>query len=83
MDRREWHRTEIDLPTIGAIYTDSDDVGVYGGGVVVIFMNGHGCPFRDEAKEWGGETTLVKNGLDITGSPDSEPVPYCRSIRRS
>ena len=54
--RREQRRLEewkVDLPTIGAIYSNLDEAGLYGGGLVVIFMSGFGRPFRDEG--WNSE----------------------------
>ena len=54
--RREQHPLEewkVDVPIIGAIYSNMDDDGLYGGGPIVIFMSGLGRPFREEG--WDSE----------------------------
>ena len=52
-ERRRLKEWKVDLPTIGAIYSNLDEAGLYGGGLVVIFMSGFGRPFRDEG--WNSE----------------------------
>ena len=41
----EW---KVDVPTIGAIYSDLGQYSIYSQGPIVIFMSGLGRPFRDE-----------------------------------
>ena len=47
---KEW---KVDVPTIGAIYSDVRQYSIYNGGPIVIFMSGLGRPFRDEG--WASE----------------------------
>ena len=56
VNRREQQRLKewkVDVPTLGAIYSNLDEGGLYGGGPIVIFMSGFGRPFRDEG--WNSE----------------------------
>ena len=50
IERREQRRLEeleVDVPTIGAVYSNLDESSLYGTGPTVIFMSGLGRPFRD------------------------------------
>ena len=56
VERREPRRLEewkVDVPTIGAIYSNLDNDGLYGGGPIIIYMSGLGRPFREEG--WDSE----------------------------
>ena len=56
IERREKHRLEewkIDVPTIGAVYSNPAKNSIYGDGPTVIFMNGLGRPFQDGG--WASE----------------------------
>ena len=58
-ERREQRRLEewkVDVPTIGAIYSNLDKDGLYGEGPIVIFMSGLGRPCK-----WG--SGLLKSRL--------------------
>ena len=68
--RREQHRSEewkVDLPTIGAIYSNLNKDGLYGGGPIVIFMSGLGRPFRGEG--WDSERHWLKRAWTLQESP--------------
>ena len=68
--RREQHRLEewkVDVPTIGAIYSNLDEEGLYGGGPIVIFMSGLGRPFRDEG--WDGERHWLRRAWTLQETP--------------
>ena len=68
--RREQHRLEewkVDVPTIGAIYSNLDEEGLYGGGPIVIFMSGLGRPFRDEG--WDSERHWLRRAWTLQESP--------------
>ena len=65
-DRRlkEW---EVDVPTIGAIYSDLGKFSIYIGGPIVIFMSGLGRPFRDEG--WASERHWLRRAWTIQETP--------------
>ena len=68
--RREQQRLEewkVDVPTIGAIYSNLDDDGLYGGGPIVIFMSGLGRPFRDEG--WDSERHWIRRAWTLQETP--------------
>ena len=69
-ERREQRRLEewkVDIPTIGAIYSNLDRDGLYGGGPIVIFMSGLGRPFRDEG--WDSERHWLRRAWTLQESP--------------
>ena len=68
--RREQRRLEewkVDVPTIGAVYSNLDIGGFYGGGPIVIFMSGLGRPFRDEG--WDSERHWLRRAWTLQESP--------------
>ena len=70
MIRREQRRLEewkIDVPTIGAIYSNPDKDGLYGGGPTVVFMSGLGRPFQDEG--WASERHWLRRAWTLQESP--------------
>ena len=69
-ERREQRRLEewkVDVPTIGAIYSNLDGDGLYGGGPIIIFMSGLGRPFRDEG--WDSERHWLRRAWTLQESP--------------
>ena len=69
-ERREQRRLEewkVDVPTIGAIYSNLDIKSLYGGGPIVIFMSGLGRPFRDEG--WDSERHWRRRAWTLQESP--------------
>ena len=70
MERREQRRFEewkVDVPTIGAIYSNTSMYGLYRGGPVVIFMNGLGRPFQDEG--WASERNWLRRAWTLQEVP--------------
>ena len=70
VERREQCRLEewkVDVPTIGAIYSNLDDDGLYGGGPIVIFMSGLGRPFREEG--WDSERHWLRRAWTLQETP--------------
>ena len=70
LERHEQRRLEewkVDVPTIGAIYSNPDKEGLYGGGPTVIFMSGLGRPFRGEG--WAGERHWLKRAWTVQEAP--------------
>ena len=65
-DRRlmEW---KVDVPTIGAIYSNLKKHSIYSGGPIVIFMSGLGSPFRDEG--WASERHWLRRTWTIQETP--------------
>ena len=73
LERREKHRLEewkVDVPTIGAIYSNLDENGLYGDGPIIIFMSGLGRPFRDEG--WDSQRHWLRRAWTIQESPTVE-----------
>ena len=80
--RREQCRLEewkVDVPTIGAVYSNLDDYSLCEGGPIVIFMSGLGRPFRDEGwdserhwlrRAWTLQETPILSKCRIAGLPD-------------
>ena len=62
---KEW---KVDVPTIGAIYSELREFGIYRGGPIVIFMSGLGRPFRDEG--WASERHWLRRAWTIQETPD-------------
>ena len=60
---KEW---KVDVPTIGAIYSDLGQYGIYTQGVV-IFMSGLGRPFRDEG--WASERHWLRRAWTLQETP--------------
>ena len=72
VERREQCHLEewkVDVPTIGAIYSNLDDDGLYGEGPIVIFMSGLGRFFRDEGwdskRHWLRKTWILQESLEL------------------
>ena len=75
LERREQCRLEewkVDVPTIGAIYTNPDPDGIYGAGPIVIFMNGLGRPFQDGG--WASERHWLRRAWTLQETP---PLNRC------
>ena len=71
VERREQRRLEewkVDVPTIGAIYSNLDQDGLYGGGPIVIFMSGLGRPFRHQG--WDSNRHLLRRAWTLQETPD-------------
>ena len=71
VERREQRRLEewkVDVPTIGAIYSNLAENGLYRGGPIVIFMSGLGRPFRDEG--WDSERHWLRRAWTLQETPD-------------
>ena len=71
MKFREQHRLKewkVDVPTIGAIYSNLEIYSIYSGGPIVIFMSGLGRPFRDEG--WTSERHWLRRTWTIQETPD-------------
>ena len=60
----EW---KVDVPTIGAIYSNPDRDSLYGGGRIVIFLNGLGRPFRGEG--WTSERHWLRRAWTLQETP--------------
>ena len=70
VERREQRRLEewkTDVPTIGAVYSSPEYLGLYGDGPIVIFMNGLGRPFRDEG--WASERHWIRRAWSLQETP--------------
>ena len=70
VEKREQRRLEewkMDVPTIGAIYSNHDARGIYNGVPTVIFMSGLGRPFRDEG--WTSERHWLKRVWTLQETP--------------
>ena len=70
VERREQRRLEewkVDVPTIGAVYSNLDKDSLYGGGPIVIFMSGLGRPFRDGG--WDSERHWLRRAWTLQESP--------------
>ena len=63
---------EVDVPTIGAIYSDLRESSIYTEGPIVIFMSGLGRPFRDEG--WASERHWLRRTWTIQETP---PLSQC------
>ena len=61
---KEW---KVDVPTIGAIYSDLKKKSIYSGGPVVIFMSGLGRPFRGEG--WASERHWLRRAWTLQETP--------------
>ena len=62
---KEWR---VDIPTIGAIYSDFRISSIYTEGPIVIFMSGLGRPFRDEG--WASERHWLRRTWTVQETPD-------------
>ena len=58
---------KVDVPSIGAIYSDLGKHTIYRGGPIVIFMNGLGRPFRDEG--WASERHWLGRAWTVQETP--------------
>ena len=65
----EW---KVDVPTIGAIYSELGNFSIYRGGPIVIFMSGLGRPFRDEG--WASERHWLRRAWTLQETP---PLSQC------
>ena len=63
---------KVDVPTIGAIYSDLRGNSIYNNGPIVIFMSGLGRPFRDEG--WASERHWLRRTWTIQETP---PLSQC------
>ena len=75
VEKREQHRLKewkTDVPSIGAIYSNPDQHGIYGTGPTVIFMNGLGRPFRGEG--WASERHWLRRAWTLQETP---PLNRC------
>ena len=61
---KEW---KVDIPTIGAIYSNLEMYSIYSGGPIVIFMSGLGRPFRDEG--WASERHWLRRTWTVQETP--------------
>ena len=66
-EQRRSEEWKVDLPTIGAIYSNLDRDGLYGGGPIVIFMSGLGRPFRDEG--WDSKRHWLRRAWTLQETP--------------
>ena len=62
--KKEW---EVDVPTIGAIYSIRETYNIHHGGPIVIFMSGLGRPFQDEG--WASERHWLRRAWTIQETP--------------
>ena len=70
IERREQRRLEewkVDVPTIGAVYSNLDDYSLCDGGPIVIYMSGLGRPFRDEG--WDSNRHWLRRAWTLQESP--------------
>ena len=70
IERREQRRLEewkVDVPTIGAVYSNLDKKGLYGGGPIIIYMSGLGRPFRAEG--WDSERHWLRRAWTLQETP--------------
>ena len=75
MERREQHRLEewkVDVPTIGAVYSNPHRYGLYGEGPTIIFMSGLGRPFQ--AEEWASDRHWLRRAWTLQETP---PLDRC------
>ena len=63
--KMEW---KVDVPTIGAMYSNLKKYGIYRGGPIVIFMSGLGRPFQDEG--WASERHWLRRAWTVQETPD-------------
>ena len=68
LEQRRLEEWKVDVPTIGAIYSNLDEDGLYGGGPIVIFMSGLGRPFRDEG--WDSKRHWLRRAWTLQETPD-------------
>ena len=69
--RREQRRLEewkVDVPTIGAVYSNLDDYSLCDGGPIVIYMSGLGRPFRGDG--WDSNRHWLRRAWTLQESPD-------------
>ena len=68
--RREQRRLEewkVDVPTIGAIYSNLDDYSLCDGGPIVIYMSGLGLPFRGDG--WDSNRHWLRRAWTLQETP--------------
>ena len=66
-DQRRLEEWKVDVPTIGAIYSNLEQDNIYMAGPIVIFMSGLGRPFRDEG--WASERHWLRRAWTIQETP--------------
>ena len=67
LEERRLEEWETDVPTIGAIYINSNKFGLYRGGRIVIFLSGLGRPFRDEG--WDSKRQWLNRAWTLQETP--------------
>ena len=70
VERREQRRLEewrVDVPTIGAIYSNLERDSLYGPGPIIIYMSGLGRPFRDGG--WDSERHWLRRAWTLQETP--------------
>ena len=70
VQKREQRRLEewkVDVPTIGAVYSNLDHDSLYDGGPIVIYMSGLGRPFRDEG--WDSKRHWLRRAWTLQETP--------------
>ena len=75
IERRRQHQLEewkVDVPTIGATYSNQNTMSLYGKGPTVIFISGLGRPFRDEA--WASDRHWLRRAWTLQETP---PLSQC------
>ena len=58
---------KVDVPIIGAIYSNLEMYNIYSEGLIVIFMSGLGRPFRDEG--WASERHWLRRTWTVQETP--------------
>ena len=71
-EKRRLEEWEVDVPTIGAVYSQAHDTGTSGGKPVVIFMSGLGRAFQPEG--WASERHWLKRAWTLQETP---PLRRC------
>ena len=82
LQQRRLEEWKVDVPLIGAIYTNPDTDSLYGGGPTVIFMSGLGRPSRVEEcaseqqwlRAWELQETPVLSRSLIAGLPEEHDL---------
>ena len=66
-EQRRLEEWKVDVPTIGAIYSNPDKNSIYGGGPTVIFMSGLGRPFKSTG--WASERHWLRRAWTLQETP--------------
>ena len=67
LEQRRLEEWKVDVPTIGAVYSNQHEMSIYGEGPTIIFMSGLGRPFRPEG--WASERHWLKRTWTIQEAP--------------